>query len=245
MEEADWSEDFLSLSLVRRIREILRSFGNEQLDGDESHSFDLEAYKLTGNAERNHGDIAFIVTRQTRRGPLTGVGFYEAKASVCDDRYHRREYPAFDYQQLRRLSTKTPRLSYLFYSKLGGKADSSDWPTVETSDHSPTFNVRTVDANFLRRVRDPSAALHECGLTFGYHFVQRILSGRELDYSRTPEQTVRRWLETTRRASAIVVSVAVNDKKLPNLPLIGEQEPLRIEGFETEHIGNNDLPRLT
>ena len=130
-------------------------------------------------------------------------------------KHHGHEYPAFDYQQLRRLSTKTPRLSYLFYSRHGGKADSSDWPTVEASNHSSSFKVRTVDANLLRRVRNPSVAIQEYGLTFGYHFVQRILSGRELDYSRTPEQTVRRWLETTRRASAIIVSVAVQDSNPP------------------------------
>ena len=236
--EADWSEDFLSRLLIMRIREALQAYGSEDQQSDSSHSFDLQAYKLTGNAEESHGDIAFIVTRHTQLGPITGVGFYEAKASI--DGY---QYPAFKQQQLRRLCTSTPRLSYLFYCKKAGRADSSDWPTIGDSDSSPCFNVRTVDANYLRQVKDPNAALREYGLSFGYHFVQRILSGRELDYSRTPEQTVKNWLKVTRRSSALVVNIAIQDSSLP--PIQMRQQYIEIEGFTFGAITPIDCPRIS
>ncbi|TWU02870.1 hypothetical protein [Stieleria varia] len=235
--EADWSEDFLSLSLVMKVREVLGTAGGETEPDAARHSFDLQAYKITGEAESKHGDIAFVVTRQTLHGPMTGVGFYEAKASIDGHRY-----PTFDFRQLQRLCTKTPRLSYLFYSKDGGNAESCDWPTAVTAHDFPRFKVRTVDANYLRRCRNPNAALHTHGLTFGHHFVNRLLSGRDLDYSRSPENAVKRWLDVTRRATAIIVSVVVQDTTLPRIEIHpdcpGYPDAKRLT-FE------NDRPRLT
>jgi len=99
--DVDWDENSLSYQVVRAIRFVL---GGYVFPNTEYHSniskFDIEAYKLTGPAEKAHGDIAIVVSRSfyKRSRPISGVGFYEAKASSL----HRWGYPAFSIQQLRR-----------------------------------------------------------------------------------------------------------------------------------------------
>ena len=80
-------------------------------------SISFEAYKLTGSAEKSHGHIAFIINRQipSFSSPISGVAFYEAKASGIG--YEGNRYPSFGLKQLSRLVTNTPKLSYLIYNK--------------------------------------------------------------------------------------------------------------------------------
>ncbi|MCI5166071.1 MAG: hypothetical protein D3903_08225 [Candidatus Electrothrix sp. GM3_4] len=214
-EDVDWNEDYLSLQVVSVIRSILGSY---ILPNIEYQSFDIEAYKLTGKAEETHGDIAIVVSRSFyERGPVvSGVGFYEAKASSLQRHDH---YPAFSFNQLRRLVSNTPKLSYLLYNKSPALSDSQEWPgerpkTPSYSQEKLTSScARAVDANLLKQYKKLDEAAHFRGQAFGYHFVQKILSGRDLDYSRPPIETIRRWLKVTRRTSALVVSVAVREDK--------------------------------
>ena len=41
--------------------------------------------------------------------------------------------------------------------------------------------------------------------------MQRVLSGRDLDYSRSVDKTIRRWLKYTRKSSPIIISVSILD----------------------------------
>lgn len=75
------------------------------------------------------------------------------------------------------------------------------------------FNAVTVDANFLKQCRSIETALLAVGQSFGEHFVKRVLSGLDLDYSRSIEKTIRRWLKCTKRAAPLVVSVSVHEEK--------------------------------
>ena len=224
--DVDWNEDFLSFMIVRAIRLVLGELPFSRADYHFNNSeFDIEAYKLTGLAEQTHGDIAIVVTRSYYAGapPISGVGFYEAKASSI----HGYDYPAFSIQQLRRLVTNTPKLSYLLYDKKLQIADAQEWPTFpkENFPDGNQFHVRTIDANLLKQYKSLSNAAYFMGQPFGYHFVHKILSGRDLDYSRPPLETIRRWLETTRSTSSVIVSIVINDseKKLthPQLGLPG------------------------
>lgn len=233
-ENVDWNEDRLSVNLVISIREILGKYIIPNLDCTSGLSkFDLEAYKITGEPEREHGDIAVIVTRSFGgEKTISGVGFYEAKAAhvVTDN------YSAFDVQQLRRLVSHTPKLSYLFYDKQGARCDEQEWPT-EISHSSLEFgdahnrrktHVNTVDANFLKNCRDPHFAINAVGQPFGYHFVNHILSGRDLDYSRHPIDTIMRWRKVLKNSNAVVISITVqNDYENPI------QTQLQLPGFET------------
>ena len=54
---------------------------------------------------------------------------------------------------------------------------------------SNKYYARIVDANFVKQHRSIEGAAHLMSQSFGYHFVQKTLSGRELDYSRPPINT--------------------------------------------------------
>ena len=76
-------KNLLSYQVIYAIRFVLRGyvFPNIRLHSNIS-KFAVEAYKLTGKAEQTHGDIAIVVTRSFpgTGHPISGVGFYEAKA---------------------------------------------------------------------------------------------------------------------------------------------------------------------
>ncbi len=215
--DVDWSEDHISYLVVAAIRYVLGGYciPNTDLSSDIS-KFDVEAYKLTSPAEKMHGDIAIVVSRFFDGHQITGVGFYEAKASL--DGY---KYPAYSFQQLRRLVTNTPKLSYLLYDKNSDIADVQEWPTLEERDDFKTrnnFHARVIDANIIKQFKSLTAAAHFMSQSFGYHFVHKILSGRELDYSRPPIETIRRWLKETRRTTSLVISVAIQENESYHIP---------------------------
>ncbi|ELV8605577.1 TPA: hypothetical protein RQJ80_004242 [Vibrio vulnificus] len=88
-------------------------------------------------------------------------------------------------------------------------------------------NAAVIDANFLKSNRDISFSLRSVGLPFGNHFVRRILSGRDLDYSRSVDKTIKRWLKYTRKSSPIIVSVSIQNGESD---ILGTQ--LELPGFE-------------
>lgn len=113
-QDVDWNEDLITFKIVENLRGILATYKLPDIvDNYSGNKFNFEAYKLTGKAEQSHGDIAVIITRKFlgKDIPISGVAFYEAKASSSGYR----QYPSFCIQQLRRLVTHTPKLSYLIY----------------------------------------------------------------------------------------------------------------------------------
>lgn len=236
----DWNEDFLTFQIVGCLRNILSGYRIPDIDNSLiSKKFDLEAYKLTGKAEQKHGDIAIVVTRtfNNQSQPISGVGFYEAKASSVEPYDYR--YPSFSYNQLRRLVSNTPRLTYLLYDKHVRSVTAQEWPftTKEQESYSKNKMVHayTIDANFLKQCKDINKASGLVGQTFGYHFVHKILSGRELDYSRPAKQTIKRWLKSTRRTKALVVSIFIHEQDVNTIDdklKLPEYKKLELPGFE-------------
>jgi hypothetical protein len=109
-------------------------------------------------------------------------------------------------------------------------ADVQEWPTLQERDNigsKHNFHARVVDANLIKQYRSLTEAAHFMSQSFGYHFVHKILSGRKLDYSRSPIETIRRWLKITRRTTALVVSVAIQENENYHIPA-----QLQLPGFE-------------
>lgn len=230
--DVDWNEDYLTYEVIKAIRYILSEYSIPSIKSDANKAkFDLEAYKLTGNAEQTHGDIAVVITRlfPNSTHSISGVGFYEAKASL---RYG--EFPAFSVQQLRRLVTHTPKLSYLLYDKEARFSSSQEWSLSEI-DKSKLEQERdlvhsyTVDANFLKQCKNIGVAADMIGQSFGYHFVHKILSGRELDYSRSPIETIKRWLKVTRKTNPYIVSIAIQEEPTAERDI--KLKPLQLPEF--------------
>lgn len=217
--DVDWDEDYLSKRVIASVRDILSRYiipGFEK--GQVFSKFDFEAYKLTGIPEKTHGDIAFIINKRIEdEYYISGVGFYEAKAAGI----WRDGFPAFDIQQLRRLVTNTPKLTYLLYNKFAQACCLQEWSNFEQKDYreysydkeenKEKAHVYTIDANLLKGVRSIGYVTRMAAQGFGYHFVNKILSGRDLDYTRPPIETIRRWLKNTRRSQALIVFVTIQD----------------------------------
>lgn len=255
-QDVDWSEDLISSKIIEHLRSILASYKlPDIIGGDHERKFNVEAYKLTGKAEQSHGDIAVIVTRkfQGQMLPISGVAFYEAKASGIGHESYR--YPSFSAQQLRRLVTHTPKLSYLIYNREKQEIGSSDWLSTEIlydrrdcrDNDRKRVHAVTIDANFLKQHRRIANASLIAGQSFGAHFVTRVLSGRDLDYSRSVEQIIRRWLKITKRSAPLIVSVSVHEKQEEQF-----STQLELPGFEkvqfseisyqaTHKLGKNDI----
>lgn len=237
--DADWNENLISFKIIENIRRILTTYKVPGITEEFSDSaFDFEAYKLTGNAEKFHGDIAFVITRRfsNNSDPISGVAFYEAKAS-SNDRYNIRKFPSFCTHQLRRLVTHTPKLNYLIYSKEGCSVGRDDWPFWDGNKFGSfreNVHAAVIDANFLKKNRNIQFSLNTVGLPFGSHFVDRVLSGRELDYSRSVDKTIRRWLKYTRKSSPIIISVSIIGNS-------GESfcTQLELPGFEKIRLENH------
>ncbi len=239
-EDVDWSEDQITFGVVKRLRKILAGYKLPSVvDNFAESKFDFEAYKLTGEAEKTHGDIAVVVTRKFSgiAIPVSGVAFYEAKAE------YQGRFPSFKIQQLRRLVTNTPKLSYLIYSKKRRMIGADDWPSTGLDYRKfahlgyesvgKSIHAVTIDANFLKMYRDIGFAASVVGQSFGTHFVKRVLSGRDLDYSRPVDQTIRRWIKYTKRSAPLIVSVSVHGEEeytsQPQLPYV---EKTKIEKIE-------------
>lgn len=248
---ADWNENHITYKLIENLRHILSKYklpGIPEIFPE--NKFYLEAYKLTGKAEQSHGDIAIVVTRRfTYRGELTsGVAFYEAKASGAAS-HDSWQYPSFCVQQLRRLVTNTPKLNYLLYSKGSRKIGNGDWPVINDQAYyqdewfrdGAYANAITVDANFLKNCKNINMAVESIGIPFGSHFVNRVLSGRDLDYSRSVNETIKRWLKYTRNSAPIIISIYIQES--PSDQLFTQ---LELPGFEKlkfpePHTKNNSL----
>lgn len=117
----------------------------------------------------------------------------------------------------------------------------NDW----LSDDIKKIHAITIDANFLKQCRNIHAASITVGQSFGIHFVKRVLSGRDLDYSRSIEETIRRWLKCTKRSAPLVISVSVQEKTYREFPAMIELSgfekvtPPQLDFFKPKQLDNN------
>jgi hypothetical protein len=224
----EWDENHISFLLVRTIRNILQETSNFQTQQTDSQDHGLhiqaEAYKVTGEIERSHGDIVIAITHITDGRPLTGLGFYEAKAAGLDY-----GYPAFKMRQLQRLTSGTPRLSLLLYERSRMAVSDNDFPLlIQDQSQYNQQRVRVLSANLASRFPDPNF-VSMYAQSFGHHFVTRYLSGRDLDYSRKPAESLQHWLKVTKRAPPLLVSIVLSNRDMePPIPLLPEYLPIPI-----------------
>jgi hypothetical protein len=207
--DVDRSEDLLSNRLVNSIRKAL---GQTQRDLEEISSksnlyISVQAYKVTGRLEQDHGDIAIVVTDLDHN--ITGTGFYEAKAEFHEG------YPAYRMRQLRRLEAKTPRLAVAMYER-NAKPVSDDAYSPSLSYHAAQESTslrycRVLPASWVRQFpKLEDAASQILPTSFGHHFVTRYLLGRDLDYSRTAANAIERWVRITRRATPVILEIVIS-----------------------------------
>lgn len=234
----EWDENHISFQLVRSLRDSLEQTGEVRSHKDDSPTFiKAEAYKISGEIEQEHGDIA-IVVNYAERG-VTGLGFYEAKREDGTGRY-----PAFKKRQLQRLMSATPRLSVLFYEQSPRSVIDDDYAPLNFEDiyayyrgemhfrRSASSRVRVLGANLLSRYSEPPSQVMQFAQTFGHHFVTRYLSGRDLDYSREPAAALEKWLKGTKRTPPLIVGVSL----APRPSALSHQLEQSLSGFQYEPV---------
>lgn len=230
----EWDENHISFLLVRAIRNILQETSTVQsrhTDGqDQGLHVQAEAYKVTGAIERTHGDIVIAITHVIDGRPLTGLGFYEAKAAGLYG------YPAFKMRQLQRLTSGTPRLSLPLYERSMMVVNDEDFPLIVRDQYRgrdqyryKQERVRVLGANLASRFPDLGNFVSMYAQSFGHHFVTRYLSGRDLDYSRKPAESLQHWLKVTKRAPPLLVSIVLSNRDVePPIPLLPEYSPIPV-----------------
>jgi hypothetical protein len=225
----EWDENHISFLMVRAVRLALEetsTFQPRYSDyQDNTFHIQAQAYKVSGDFERTHGDIVMAITHVMDGRPLTGLGFYEAKAAGLDG-----NYPAFKMRQLRRLTSSTPRLSLLLYERSKMWVSDDDFPLMHQDTYSGVggSRVRVLGGNLASRFSNlHSDFVSLYAQSFGHHFVARYLSGRDLDYSREPVESLQRWLQVTRRALPLLVAVTLsNHDAVAPTPILPEYSPL-------------------
>jgi hypothetical protein len=168
----------------------------------------IQAYKVTGRLEYDHGDIAIVVTDLDHH--ITGTGFYEAKAESHGD-----HYPSYKMRQLRRLESKTPKLAIAMYERKP-KPVSDDLYDCSLA-YLPSGGqrqfrcCRVLPASRVRQYPRLEDAVHQMmPSSFGHHFVTRYLLGPDLDISRPPSDAIDRWVRVTRRAVPEILVIAIS-----------------------------------
>lgn len=240
----EWDENHISFLLVQGLRQTLQQTSDLETQNSRStHKrtplrIQAEAYKVSGALEQTHGDIVVVITHVVDGYKVTGLGFYEAKAAGLDY-----GYPAFNMRQLRCLTSSTPRLSLLLYERTSMPVQDDEFSFPDRTMEARSFaRARVLGANLASRFRKPDVA-ELYAQSFGYHFVTRYLSGRDLDYSRSPAASLRRWLRVTKRASPILVAVTVSNKD-PEPPLAYLPEYVALP-VPAPRLGAQNLKRLT
>lgn len=211
MHDIDISEDYLSIELVRTIREVLSISRVDRCESVAKKGFYLsvEAYKSTGGLERIHGDIAIIVSDYDRRS--VGTGFYEAKIQSIDG-----SYPTFKMRQIQRLESNTPRLAIIMHERREEPVSDNPFDRCFPEDDRSSFNdnhsfCRSLPASWARKFkRLGDAANQRRPYSFGYHFVTRYLLGADLDYSRSPAKAIDRWKRKTKGFPLVIVEIKIS-----------------------------------
>lgn len=106
----EWNEDFITLNLLRDIRNELS--GLKFTGRDNRDDIDWQIYKLKGTFENNYGDIALVVNINYKDGTsINGAAFLEAKKRD----WRKTTFGAMKIPQAKRILKNAPRSQYLLY----------------------------------------------------------------------------------------------------------------------------------
>jgi hypothetical protein len=208
LHDTDWDENHISYIVVRSIRDCLKSLHQAPIETqDELAYVSAQAYKVTGGFEKTYGDIAIAIS--FAECGQTGFGFYEAKAAG-----HHYDYPAYKMKQLRRLLTAAPRLHLLLYERKKRPVQDEYRPIFSGLASTQSARVRALSANLTSRFpRIDTETIRPDSI--GHHFVHRYLRGPDLDFSRKPYHSLKRWLSATKRTSPYLLHILLSrDKSL-------------------------------
>jgi len=106
----EWNEDFITLNLLRDLRNGLSS--SRFIGRDRKSDINWQLYKLKGTFENKFGDIALIVNINYRDGTsVNGAAFLEAKKRD----WRKTTFGAMKLPQAKKILKNAPHSQYLLY----------------------------------------------------------------------------------------------------------------------------------
>ena len=215
IEPTEWDEDHISFSIISTIRTTLKNTKISQSryienNNPEKIEVPLEAqiYKVTGKPEATHGDICVIVHNSNKN--IIGTAFYEAKAESSDG-----NYPAFKMRQFQKLRSATPNLSLLLYEQKPKEIIDDEYSLFDMSSCWKLMlkkqRARVFGGNIARNYKTPNH-IQDIPNSLGYSFVTRNLTGKDLNYSKSPVSLIKKWLALTKRTPPVILNISVGNE---------------------------------
>jgi hypothetical protein len=190
-----WNEDHISYELVRDLSEFL---GSAIIDSPRGPILlETEAWKLDGNEEYDHGDIAILFDIERDDDVhLRGVALLEAKRTQSSTRGQFN----IESSQLDRILRNTPTSHLLLYDTQRNKSFASNRIAYRDRDDELEINDR-LEWSFVSCVSTRTALaiakwdrnLYPSSVPFSMLFTEQYIHGINLEYSDRIINAVTRW----------------------------------------------------
>lgn len=210
-----WDENTISYSLCRTIKRFL----NRQIIFGLNRSFNVstDAFKLNGESEKKHGDIAVLISINNWDGKiLQGTGFLEAKKRYDESG----KYEAIDFAQLQRIYENTPHAQLILYSHESITDYEAYVPIISELDQFDDFNytnfghqtnVGAMPLNLGIELNNKSTLLHKYTYPLAFQIIGRFLHGYDLHFDTSINQKVANYpIEKWNQLPQYVLSFGVS-----------------------------------
>lgn len=184
----EWDEDFITLNLLRDLRNALS--GIKLVGRDRKSDINWQAYKLKGTYENNFGDIALVVNINYNDGTdLHGAAFLEAKKRD----WRKTTFSAMKIPQAKRILKHAPRSQYLLYDYeeitnfLSGSLYSEEmhhyyYRRGGLLPYSEITRAVCVPLNLAVETADKDTLLYRHGLPLSLMLSNRYFQGLDLEF---------------------------------------------------------------
>lgn len=179
-----WNENYVTYSIAEAFQRQLRMCSIEGLSKPMQVHWD--AFKLNGNLENDHGDLAVLVRYHSGDSAvMEGVGFLEAKRVYPNSG----AYDAIKWPQLEHQARKTRYASLLLYetSQVSDFSDNIVFQPftprrASTNLEAPFSYAVVVQTSIALQLRSKDRSLHKYSIPLSHQICARYLRCLDLDF---------------------------------------------------------------
>jgi len=176
-----WNENHISYtwlkSLLRTYRHVLIK------DLPFNYAVGLDAYKASGEVEKNHGDIAVLVVMHYKSGvELEGAGLLEAKRVYDSDLYDALKWSQLELQQCKTSNHRVLLYDHQSISESTKKLTAQAVCKFCYSLPFPAVNAATIPTPHVLAHKSRSRSIHSLSHPLSFQLCCRYLHGYDLDY---------------------------------------------------------------
>lgn len=196
----EWDEDFITLNLLRDLRNELS--GSRFIGRDKKSGIKWQIYKLKGTFENDFGDIALVVNINYQDGTsINGAAFLEAKKRD----WRKTTFGAMKLLQAKKILKNAPRSQYLLYdyeeitSFLNGSLylEELSYYYHHRGGHvpfAPVTRAVCVPLNLAVATASKDTLLYRHGVPFSQMLSNRYFQGLDLEFDDTSKKVATGFL---------------------------------------------------